>query len=162
MGFDARRCPSARAVFGVAPWIAGPTARLGWRSLLLACALALSSLRGTGAAPLASHGLGTQPFLHFLEGYIDRAPRDVRVVDEVEITAAGRSRKLLVAAYHNPNVLLDRYLSRSTVFPYALRGPKGEVVRVIDAPEGTFVKGVFAAYTDNPPSLVIADLVDPR
>jgi hypothetical protein len=103
-----------------------------------------------------------QPSLYVIEGYLDRAPDDVEIQDQIDITAYGRRHTLLVTRYGTPGETgLDRYLSRVMAQPFAIRGTSEDVNRLMTAPAGTKIAGTFAAYTGGSPSLLIADLTAP-
>jgi hypothetical protein len=101
--------------------------------------------------------------LYSIEGYLDRAPDDATVIDQVEIGATGEPRRqLFVTAYRSPgDVLLDRYLSHE-LSPYRVWGPRREVARLLRASNGTAIKGTFVVYTHASPSLLITQLDQPN
>jgi hypothetical protein len=103
-----------------------------------------------------------QPSLYMIEGYLDRAPRDAEIRDQIDIVVRGQRHTLLVTHYGMPGEIgLDRYLSRVMAQPFAIRGTSEDVDRLANAPGGTKIAGMFAAYTGGVPSLLIADLTAP-
>jgi hypothetical protein len=107
-------------------------------------------------------GAFQQPSLYIIEGYLDRAPRNAEIRDQIDIVARGRRHTLLVTRYGMPGEIgLDRYLSRVMAQPFAIRGASEDVDRIANAPGGTKIAGTFAAYTGGAPSLLIADLTAP-
>jgi hypothetical protein len=103
-----------------------------------------------------------QPSLYIIEGYLDRAPHDVNIQDQIDITAHGRRHTLLVTRYGTPGEIgLDRYLSRVMAQPFAIQGTSEDVDRLVNAPAGTKIAGTFVAYTGGSPFLLIADLTAP-
>jgi len=103
-----------------------------------------------------------QPSLYIIEGYLDRAPHDVKIQDQMGITAHGRRHTLLVTRYGTPGETgLDRYLSRVMAQPFAIQGTSEDVDRLVNAPAGTKIAGTFAAYTGGSPWLLIVDLTAP-
>jgi hypothetical protein len=133
-----------------------------WPStLLFGATLIFAAPTGAGAVSPWAHGSSTQPDLYIVEGYLDRAPKSAKIADRIDITAHGRRRTLLITSYGPGRIVFDRYLSRGVIQPYSLRGTDEEVSSVIDAPPGTTIRGTFAAYTDAPPWLLIADLSSP-
>jgi hypothetical protein len=133
---------------------------------LLAAALAfvvLSAGSLASASYLWPDSMPTRPTLYLIKAYLDRAPDEARVVDEIEIFAPGGApRKFLVTEYRTPGETpLDRYLSRVLSRRFALTG-RQEVVRLVsEAPLGAEVAGTFLAYTTGYPTLVIAELETP-
>jgi hypothetical protein len=102
------------------------------------------------------------PALYVIEGYLDRAPEQAEIRDRIEIVVQGRRHSLLVTRYGTPGEIgLDRYLSRVMTQPFAIEGTSEEVDRLGAAPSGARIAGTFAAYTQGPPRLRIADLTDP-
>ena len=98
------------------------------------------------------------PRLYLIQGYLDQAPKDAKVIDRVEIAASGeRSRQLLVTSYRSPGVLLD-YRSREPMLPYHVIGNPAYVFRLLEAPQGTQIEGTFAIYAQAVPSLLILSL----
>ena len=68
-----------------------------------------------------------QPSIYIIEGCLDRGPKDAKVTDRIEISAAGKRRTLLVTRYGTPGETgLDRYPSRVMAKPFAIEGtPRG-------------------------------------
>ena len=132
------------------------------RTLLAAAAIFLTAAVAASAFSLWPNGLPHQPQLYVIQGYLDRAPEQTAIMDRIDIQAHGTRRTLLVTWYGTPGETdLDRYLSRSMAQPFTVNGAKEDVRRLIDASPGARVEGTFAAYTDGPPSLLIADLTVP-
>jgi hypothetical protein len=130
------------------------------RLLLAACLLVVVRTASFALSPWS--GDLHQPSLYIIEGYLDRAPRDAKVQDQIDITAHGRRHTLLVTRYGTPGETgLDRYLSRVMAQPFAIQGTSADVDRLVNAPAGTKIAGTFAAYTGGSPSLLIADLTAP-
>jgi len=103
------------------------------------------------------------PPVYLIEGYVDMAPDESKVIDRVDVTAEGQStRWLLVTSYKAiGGVLLGDYLSRSLAHPWLVRGKPEEVARLLKAPAGTPVEGTFLVYAGGVPSIFIADLDKP-
>ena len=103
------------------------------------------------------------PPLYLIEGYLDRAPENAKILDRVDITAQGRRHTLLITRYATPGETgLDRYLSRVVMAQsFAIQGATEEVDRLAGAPPGTKIAGTFAAYTGGSPWLLIVDLTAP-
>lgn len=101
--------------------------------------------------------------MYVIHGYLDRAPKDATVVDQVEIYAHGEeTRTLLVTSYRSPGpVMLGEYLSWPFQRPYAVSGARDEVHRLLTAPPGAEVQGKFVVYAPAYPLLVIANLEQP-
>jgi hypothetical protein len=134
--------------------------RRSTRTIAAAATLVLTA--ATSAFALWPSNLPHQPQLYVIQGYLDRAPENAAIMDRIGIEAHGKRRTLLVTWYGTPGETgLDRYLSRSMAQPFSVNGTKDDVRRLIEAPPGTRVDGTFVAYTDGPPSLLIADLSSP-
>jgi len=126
-------------------------------AVLAALVVFVSSLATTAFAFTGSYRL------YLIEGYLDRAPNGVKIIDRIEIGATGEPRRqLLVTSYRSPGEMpLDRYLSRERSSRYLLWGKREDVSSVIGAPEGSVIKGTFVAYQQAIPSLLIASLDRP-
>lgn len=121
----------------------------GVRVLGLAALLAV-------AAPAAGFW---SPRLYTIRGYLDCAPSGATVVDRVELTDDGVSkRRLLVTAYRSSGDDPVRYLSQQPLAPYSVWGKGGDVARLLAAPKGAEVNGTFVLYTQANPALAIANL----
>ena len=103
------------------------------------------------------------PPVYRIEGYLDRAPADAKVIDRIDVTASGRPvRWLLVTSYRSfGSVLLDRYLSRAMRHPWLVRGPADDVGRLLGAAAGARIEGTFLVYADVVPSIYVEDLDEP-
>jgi hypothetical protein len=129
--------------------------------LQLFCGLVAAGLFLSG--PFATGGIAVPfdlPPVFQIEGYLDRAPDDAKVIDRVHITAPGkRTRELLVTNYRAiGGVLLDRYLSRELFDKWSVSGDRSAVARLLEAPAGARVAGTFVVYTKGYPTLVVAQL----
>jgi hypothetical protein len=103
-----------------------------------------------------------QPVYYIIEGYLDRAPKNVQIRDRIDIMVEGRRRTLLVARYGTPGETgLDHYLSRIMAKPFGISGTQEELDSLVEAPTGTRIAGTFAAYTQGAPWLLIANLAEP-
>jgi hypothetical protein len=113
--------------------------------------------RAEGFVPL-------QPPIYHIEGYIDRAPMGIRIIDRIQIAAHNEpTRTLLVTVYGTPgDAALDRYLSREMMTPYQLMGSRDDVSYLLHAPAGTVVEGTFVVYTQGGPALRVASLDSPQ
>ena len=128
--------------------------------LVAACLLAATHTASFALSPWPNDL--RQPALYIIEGYLDRAPQDAKIQDRIDITAHGRRHTLLVTRYGTPGETgLDGYLSRVMAQPFAIEGTSEDVDRLVDAPPGTKIAGMFAAYTHGSPWLLIADLTAP-
>jgi hypothetical protein len=103
-----------------------------------------------------------QPSYYIIEGYLDRAPKDIQIHDRIDIVVGGKRRTLLVARYGTPGETgLDRYLSRIMAKPFGISGTPEEISSLAQAPAETRITGSFVAYTQGAPWLLIADLTEP-
>jgi hypothetical protein len=104
--------------------------------------------------------LPDKPKMYLIDGYLDRTPEGVPALDEIAVAARGKAdRKLFVTEYGTPGeTMLDMHLSRNMARTYSLTGSVEEVARMIDAPEGAQVRGLFIAYTSGAPVLLIGQL----
>ena len=134
----------------------------GWFSAALALVV-LSAASLASASYLWPEGMPTRPTLYLIKGYLDRAPAEARVTDEIEIVApGGEPRQFFITEYRTPGETpLDRYLSRVLGRRFALTGQKEFVQLVSQAPPGAEVAGKFLAYTTGYPTLVVAELEKP-
>ncbi|MGH7897670.1 MAG: hypothetical protein ACREQQ_06940 [Candidatus Binatia bacterium] len=154
------RRPRERATTSHRGEVASVVHRQASRMLLLA--VMLTAVARLDALAVWPENLPRQPSLYMIRGYLDRAPDGARIVDRIEIAHGRDARRLLVASYGTPGVTtLDLYLSRSMVQTYWLSGDEAEVKRVMSAPPGTRIEGLFVAYTSAPPKLLIAELTSP-
>ena len=128
----------------------------------LATVAAAIVISATASAALAVR-IPLAPPIYIIDGYLDRAPKDAKVIDQIEISAYHQpKRTLLVTSYRAPgDVMLDRYLSRVLVRPFVITGDPKDVSRILEAPAGTEIKGTFVVYTRSYPSLHIAELESP-
>lgn len=103
------------------------------------------------------------PPVYLIEGYIDRAPDESKVIDKVDISGQDLPvRWLLVTSYRAiGGVLLNDYLSRTLQHPWLVRGKREDVARLLGAPAGAAVEGTFLVYAGGVPSLFVADLDKP-
>jgi len=103
------------------------------------------------------------PSPYIIEGYLDRAPPEAKVIDRVEVFSSGRAKRwLLVTSYRAPGeISLDRYLSWPLEHTYAVSGKRDEVARLFEAPAGAQIKGTFLVYARAYPTLVISELDAP-
>ncbi len=128
----------------------------------LAAALALGVLLSTsapvGAFELWPYDLPKQPQPYVLEGYLDKAPAGTKILDDIQITVNKKERKLLITSYGYGEITLDLHLSRNLSSTYSIRGSKEDLEQLAGAPAGARIEGTFAAYTDGPPWLLIAEL----
>src|SRR5438045_8881436 len=71
------------------------------------------------------------PPVYLIQGYLDQAPDESKVIDRVDVTAEGESvRWLLVTSYRAiGGVLLGQYLSRTLQHPWLVRGKREDVAR---------------------------------
>lgn len=105
--------------------------------------------------------LPDKPKMYLIDGYLDHTPEGVPALDEIAVAARGgkADRKLFVTEYGTPGeTMLDMHLSRNMARTYSLTGSVEEVARMIDAPEGAQVRGLFIAYTSGAPVLLIGQL----
>ncbi len=128
-----------------------------------ACGLFAAAVCLLAAPALGVHGLLELPPVYRIEGFIDRALEKTEIIDEVNITAPGKStRQLLVTDYRAiGGVLLDRYLSRDLMGQWLIGGDREMVDRLLSAPAGAAVEGTFVVYTRGYPQLVIGQLDKP-
>jgi hypothetical protein len=105
----------------------------------------------------------TPPPVYGIEGYLDRAPKEANLIDQIKIAARDEpTRTLLVTVYQFPaNAAVDRYLSRQMMSPYQLMGDRDAVARLLRAPAGTAVSGTFVVYTSAGPALRVVSLDSP-
>jgi hypothetical protein len=96
--------------------------------------------------------------LYTIEGYMDRAPSQAKIVGRVELSeSVTRMRYLLVTACRSSRATYgDLELAHAT----RLHGKSGEVSRLLAAPAGAAVKVTFAVYAQPVTSLLIAQIVD--
>jgi hypothetical protein len=139
----------------------------GRLSVGLSLALAALSLIAGAEVAMAHHPPGVPrigpPPMYIIEGFLDRAPEKVTVVDRVQISARGRQKRwLLVTAYRAPGeVMLGDYLSWPLTNGYVVNGTPEELDRLFGCAAGTEVKGTFVVYAPPYPLLVIAELDQP-
>jgi hypothetical protein len=131
------------------------------RQALVLVLIAASAYGGRAAALQLPFRVA--PPVYLIEGYIDRAADESKVIDRVDVTAPDEPvRWLLVTSYRAlGGVLLHDYLSRVLRHPWLVRGRPEEVARLLKAPAGTKVEATFLVYPDGVPSLFIADLDSP-
>lgn len=97
--------------------------------------------------------------MYLIDGFLDRLPEGKPSLDEIEISAQGQTRRLFVTEYGTPGeTSLDMHLSRNMSSRFGLMGSPEEKSRLMDAPEGSAVRGLFIAYTSGAPSLLIGQL----
>lgn len=132
-------------------------------ALVLSLATSLA-VAGSVAASSWPSNLPEQPSMVRIDGYLDRVPEKVPVLDSIEITGKGEPRRqFLVTEYGMPGEMaLDRHLSRSMSNVYGLMGKPELVARVLEAPAGARVRGMFVAYTYGSPALLIGELEIPE
>ena len=136
---------------------------------LTKCLVAVTAIVVVSAASLASasylwpDSMPTRPTIYLIKGYLDHAPAEARVTDEIEIFAPGSEpRTFFITEYRTPGETpLDRYLSRVLGRRFALMGQKEFVALVSQAPPGAEIQGKFLAYTTGYPTLVVAELEKP-
>src|SRR5262245_14482540 len=96
--------------------------------------------------------------LYTIEGYMDRAPSQAKVVGRVELSESiTRTRYLLVTACRNSRAT---YGDLEQAHAARLGGKSGEVSRLLAAPTGAAVKVTFAVYAQPVTSLLTAELGD--
>jgi hypothetical protein len=134
----------------------------GWLAAITAFGV-LSAASLASATYLWPDNMPTRPALYLIKGYLDHAPAEALVTDEIQIFAPGaQSRQFFITEYRTPGETpLDRYLSRVLGRRFALMGRKEFVHLVSEAPPGAEVAGKFLAYTTGYPTLVIAELETP-
>ena len=97
--------------------------------------------------------------LYDIEGYLDRTPQGATIVARLDIGTAGAPRRqLFVTSYRRSGGLFDGKLSAEA---YLLRGNPADVLRLLGAPQGSAVKGMFVVYPQAIASLLIASLDRP-
>lgn len=132
----------------------------GARGVLLAACLLVASHAQCFASPARAGS--PPPSVYVIEGYLDRAPKDARILDRIDISANGRRHTLLVTRFGAPGeTRLGRRLSWAMAASFTLRGTPEEVDRLADARSGAKVAGTFAAYTGTVPWLLIVNLAAP-
>jgi hypothetical protein len=119
----------------------------------------LTALAGFVAAQAAMSLNPTNSLeLYTIEGYMDRAPSQAKVVGRVELSESiTRTRNLLVTACRSSRATYD---DLELAHAARLHGKSGEVSRLLAAPAGAAVKVTFAVYTQPVTSLLIAQIVD--
>ena len=134
----------------------------GWFAAIVAFVV-LSAASLASATYLWPDSMPTRPTIYLIKGYLDRAPAEARVTDEIEIFApGGETRQFFITEYRTPGETpLDRYLSRVLGRRFALMGQKEFVKLVSQAPPGAEIQGKFLAYTTGYPTLVVAELEKP-
>ena len=96
--------------------------------------------------------------LYTIEGYMDRAPSQAKIVGRVELSESiTRTRNLLVTACRSSRATYD---DLELAHAARLHGKSGEVSRLLAAPAGAAVKVTFAVYAQPVTSLLIAQIVD--
>jgi hypothetical protein len=92
--------------------------------------------------------------LYTIEGYMDRAPSQARILGRVEVSASmTRTRYLLVTACRS-----SKATYHDLELAHAARGKSEEVSRLLAAPAGAAVKLKFAVYAQPVTSLLSAEL----
>ena len=96
--------------------------------------------------------------LYTVEGYLDRAPSDAKVIGRLDVTDPdARTRAIFVTAYRSRGpAYVGSELSRAA----RLRGRPEEMSRLVAAPAGAAVKLTFAVYQQAVPSVLIVQLGD--
>ncbi len=106
-------------------------------------------------------GFGAPPVLFIIDGYLDQAPADVKVLETAQIGAGRRRRTLLITAYwrvgDGSRAELVRELGRFNP-DFLLQGPSADIAGIAGAPPGTHIHGTFKFSHGGLPKLLITDL----
>lgn len=106
-------------------------------------------------------GFGAPPELYTIDGYLERAPKDAKVLYTAEIAVGQRQRNLLITAYWRVGTGNRAELVREIgrFHPdFLLQGPPGDLASIVDAPPGTRIHGTFKFSRGGLPTLLITDL----
>lgn len=102
-------------------------------------AIALQAILATASGP-------PKPPVYRVEAYLDRAPKDADVIDQVRIGRAGRSRLLIIVGLRAANTDLSarpfRESAPGTVV-VRLSGRAEEIAKLMQAEAGQKVTGIF-------------------
>lgn len=106
-------------------------------------------------------GFGAPPVLYTIDGYLDQAPADAKVLETAQIAAGRRRRTLLITAYwrfgSGNRAELVRELGRFHP-DFLLQGPASDIASIADAPPGTRIHGTFKYSHSGLPTLLITEL----
>lgn len=141
-----------------------PRLDLRRRTLALVAALVAVAFAATASAFSGwPSDLPDRPKMYRIDGYLDRLPEGIPSLDEIGVSVRGHTRRFLVTEYGTPGeTSLDMHLSRNMARNYGLTGRPEIVARLIEAPEGAQVRGLFIAYTSGAPVLLIGELELPE
>lgn len=115
--------------------------------------------------PAGGPGFGAPPTLFTIEGYLDAAPPDAKVLEKAQVAAGNRERTLLITEYWRigtgNRADLVRELGRFHP-DFLLQGTPSDLPAIVEAPAGTRIHGTFSLSRGGLPKLLITELaVDP-
>src|SRR5262249_28927803 len=121
----------------------------------------LSGARALYAAALLGVATSASAFpssrVYTMRAYLDCAPRGATVVDRIDITGGGASRRqLYVTVFRNAGDGPVEDLSQEPLSPYIVWGDGGDVTRLFAAPRGTEFAGTVVLYKQATPAFLIA------
>jgi hypothetical protein len=114
-------------------------------------AVALAALLVTPGSAVGGIGRFGVPATYLIEGYLDELPRDVKAEEEVRIGTPRKERTFFITRYRRTDSGDPWRLKRDIGIyrpDFVLRGSDDAVNQILDAPQGSFVRGFFRHYTD--------------